>query len=98
MIVVDADDEIRVRRAMQQGMDEADVGRRMASQPSRAEWLAAADLVVPNHGDLRQWRRPSLCSVIISKADSGRILSLATGTLRPCPSSRSCPTSLPLVR
>ncbi|HEX2403434.1 MAG TPA: dephospho-CoA kinase, partial [Acidimicrobiia bacterium] len=41
-IVVDADDEIRVRRAMQRGMDEADVRRRMASQPSRAEWLAAA--------------------------------------------------------
>ena len=54
MIVVDADDEIRVRRAVQRGMDEEDVRRRMASQPSRAEWLAAADLVVPNHGDVRQ--------------------------------------------
>jgi dephospho-CoA kinase len=53
-IVVDADDEIRVRRAMQRGMDEADVRRRMASQPSRAEWLAAADLVVPNHGDIHE--------------------------------------------
>jgi dephospho-CoA kinase len=54
MIVVDTDDEIRVRRAVQRGMDEADVRRRMASQPSRAEWLAAADLVVPNHGDVRK--------------------------------------------
>ncbi|HEU5113448.1 MAG TPA: dephospho-CoA kinase [Acidimicrobiia bacterium] len=54
MIVVDAEDEIRVRRAMQRGMDEPDIRRRMASQASRAEWLAAADLVVPNHGDLRQ--------------------------------------------
>ncbi len=54
MIVVDADDETRLRRAVQRGMNEADVRRRMASQPSRAEWLAAADLVVPNHGEIRQ--------------------------------------------
>jgi hypothetical protein len=24
----------------------------MAAQPSRAQWLALADLVIPNHGDL----------------------------------------------
>jgi len=53
MIVVDADDETRLRRAVQRGMDEADVRRRMTSQPSRADWLAAADLVVPNHGEIR---------------------------------------------
>ena len=53
MIVVDADDETRLRRAVERGMNEADVRRRMASQPSRAEWLAAADLVVPNHGEIR---------------------------------------------
>jgi dephospho-CoA kinase len=53
MIVVDADDGTRLCRAVQRGMDEADVRRRMASQPSRAEWLAAADLVVPNHGEIR---------------------------------------------
>jgi dephospho-CoA kinase len=53
MIVVDADDETRLHRAVQRGMDEADVRRRMASQPSRAEWLAAADLVMPNHGEIR---------------------------------------------
>ena len=52
-IVVDADDETRLRRAVQRGMSEADIRRRMASQPSRAEWLAAADVVVPNHGDIR---------------------------------------------
>jgi dephospho-CoA kinase len=54
MIVVDADDEIRVIRAVQRGMAEADVRRRMASQASRADWLAAADIVVPNHEDLRK--------------------------------------------
>ena len=53
-IVVDADDVTRLRRAVQRGMSEADVRRRMASQPSRAEWLAAADVVVPNHGDIQQ--------------------------------------------
>ena len=54
MILVDADDETRLRRAVQRGMSDADVRSRMASQPSRAEWLAAADLVVPNHGEIRQ--------------------------------------------
>jgi dephospho-CoA kinase len=33
-------------------MSEAEVRERMAAQPSRARWLAGADLVVPNHGDL----------------------------------------------
>jgi dephospho-CoA kinase len=55
-IVVDADDETRLRRALQRGLDEADVRLRMASQPGRAEWLAAADVVVPNHGDLDELR------------------------------------------
>ena len=53
MIVVDADDESRLRRAVERGMSEADVRRRMASQPSRAEWLAAADVVVPNHDKIQ---------------------------------------------
>ncbi|MGH8948229.1 MAG: dephospho-CoA kinase, partial [Acidimicrobiia bacterium] len=52
MIVVDADDETRLGRAVQRGMSEAEVRRRMASQLSRAEWLASADLVVPNHGGI----------------------------------------------
>jgi dephospho-CoA kinase len=53
MIVVDADDESRLHRAVERGMSEADVRRRMASQPSRAEWLAAADVVVPNHDKIQ---------------------------------------------
>lgn len=53
MIVVDADDETRRARAVQRGMDDADVRRRMASQPSRAEWLAAAAVVVPNHDEIQ---------------------------------------------
>jgi dephospho-CoA kinase len=51
-IVVDARDEVRLRRAMQRGMSEMEVRERMAAQPARARWLAGAALVVPNHGDL----------------------------------------------
>lgn len=50
LIVVDADDELRIERTVERGMAEAEVLRRMAAQPSRAEWLAAADIVIPNHG------------------------------------------------
>lgn len=50
-VVVDAPDHTRVERSVSRGMDRDDVLARMASQPSRREWLAAADLVIPNHGD-----------------------------------------------
>ena len=53
-MVVDTDDEVRLARAVERGMDPVDVRQRMASQPSRGEWLASADLVVPNHGTLRE--------------------------------------------
>ena len=51
-MVVDALDRLRVERSVSRGMDREDVTARMASQPSRKEWLATADLVIPNHGDL----------------------------------------------
>jgi dephospho-CoA kinase len=51
-MIVDAPDHTRVERSVSRGMDRDDVLARMASQPSRKEWLAAADLVIPNHGDL----------------------------------------------
>lgn len=53
-LVVDCADDIRLERAVERGMDRADVEARMASQPSRARWLASADLVVPNHDDLEE--------------------------------------------
>lgn len=53
-IVVDCRDEIRLARAVQRGMSQEDARARMASQPSRAQWLAVADLVVPNHGTLQE--------------------------------------------
>jgi dephospho-CoA kinase len=51
-IVVEAPDHTRLERSVSRGMDRDDVLARMASQPSREVWLAAADLVIPNHGDL----------------------------------------------
>jgi len=49
-IVVDCRDEVRRERALARGMSESDVRSRMAQQPSRSAWLAAAELVIPNHG------------------------------------------------
>lgn len=51
-LVVDCADEIRLQRVIDRGMDPDDARARMERQPSRAVWLAAADLVVPNHGSL----------------------------------------------
>jgi dephospho-CoA kinase len=55
-MVVDASDGTRVERTIARGMSHDDVESRMASQPGRAEWLAAADLVIPNHGSLGELR------------------------------------------
>lgn len=51
-MVVDAPDAVRLQRAVDRGQSELDVRRRMEAQPSRAEWLAAADLIIPNSGSL----------------------------------------------
>lgn len=53
-IVVDCEDEIRVRRVVERGMAETEARQRMATQPSRAQWLASADIVVPNHDGLEE--------------------------------------------
>lgn len=56
-LVVDCDDRIRLQRAVQRGITEEEAKARMSVQPSRSQWLAVADLVVPNHGtedDLRK--------------------------------------------
>lgn len=50
LIVVDAPEETRIQRAIARGMKREDVERRISAQPSRGEWLAAADIVVPNDG------------------------------------------------
>lgn len=51
-IVVDCDDQSRLTRLIERGMTSADARSRMRTQPTRSEWLATADLVVPNHGYL----------------------------------------------
>lgn len=53
-IVVDCRDEIRLERAIGRGMSRDDADARLDSQPSRVEWLAIADMVIPNHGDLEE--------------------------------------------
>lgn len=53
-LVVDCSDEVRLARVVARGMAEGDARARMASQPSRAEWLTVADVVVPNHGGLEE--------------------------------------------
>ena len=49
-IYVDAHPDRRVRRAVDRGLDEANVRRRMGNQPRRWEWLAWADLILENNG------------------------------------------------
>ena len=53
VIVVDCPEDVAVGRLGQaRGMDEADARRRIAAQVSRAERLAAADVVIDNAGPL----------------------------------------------
>jgi len=49
-IVVDAPEALRVDRLLARGMDINDARRRMASQPTRAQWRALADFVFDNGG------------------------------------------------
>lgn len=51
-VVVDAPVDMRVSRAVARGLAEEEVRSRMAMQPTRSEWLAAADLVIPNRGSI----------------------------------------------
>ncbi|HEU4320761.1 MAG TPA: dephospho-CoA kinase [Acidimicrobiia bacterium] len=55
-VLVDARDEVRLERAVERGMGRADALARMDSQPSRAEWLSLADLVIPNNASLDELR------------------------------------------
>ena len=51
-VVVTADASVRLDRAMNRGADRVDVAHRMASQPTDAEYAAAADFVVVNNGSV----------------------------------------------
>ncbi|MCK2218022.1 dephospho-CoA kinase [Actinomadura sp. ATCC 31491] len=55
VIVVDAADEVRIRRLAEfRGMAEADAKARIAAQASREDRLAVADVVIPNEGTLEE--------------------------------------------
>lgn len=56
VVVVDAPDELRVRRLVQRGLPEADARARIAAQAPRDQRLAAADIVIDNSGDLDSLR------------------------------------------
>ena len=51
-VVVDVPDDVRISRLMGRGMDLDDIAARIAAQPTREEWLAAADHVIDNGGTL----------------------------------------------
>jgi dephospho-CoA kinase len=51
VVVVDAPDEVRRARLRTRGLSDAQISARMASQPTREEWLAEADHVIDNEGD-----------------------------------------------
>jgi len=51
-VVVDATDDVRLARLEARGMSREEAVRRMDAQPTRDEWLARAELVVDNGGDL----------------------------------------------
>lgn len=55
VVVVDASDDVRLRRLTEQrGMSTADAAARMAAQATREQRLAAADHVVRNDGTLEE--------------------------------------------
>lgn len=51
-VYVDADEELRVERAVARGGEAADIRRRIAAQVDRAAWLDWADEVIVNDGAL----------------------------------------------
>jgi dephospho-CoA kinase len=55
--VVDVPDEIRTQRLLARGMTPAEVEERMAAQPRREQWLAAADYVIDNSGTTEDLER-----------------------------------------
>lgn len=77
-VAVTAEDDIRLARLVDRGMDEADARSRMASQPGQDRWVAEADLVVDNSGPLEGL--PSVADELLS-----RIEELTTERVAPSP-------------
>jgi dephospho-CoA kinase len=64
-VLVEAPEEVRLRRVVARGGDPEDAARRIAVQPAPEEWRRWADVVIVNDGDLEEldarveelWRR-----------------------------------------
>ncbi len=56
VVVVDVPESMQIDRAVQRGMDEADVRQRMLRQVSREQRLEAADAVIDNSGSYEATR------------------------------------------
>lgn len=54
VVVVDASDQVRLRRLTERGLSVEEASRRMAAQASRDERLVLADLVIDNNGTVDQ--------------------------------------------
>lgn len=57
VVTVEADEEVRLRRAVERGMDEAEAAARLAAQGSGEARRAAADRTIRNDGDLADLER-----------------------------------------
>jgi dephospho-CoA kinase len=56
-VFVDADEDFRLFRAVERGNSETDVKKRMASQPSRDEWMTWSDVTIDNNGSIEDLDR-----------------------------------------
>lgn len=56
VVVVDAPNDVRVSRLVERGLTEDDARARIATQATREQRLAVADVVINNSGDLDQLR------------------------------------------
>ncbi|MEA3501783.1 MAG: dephospho-CoA kinase, partial [Actinomycetota bacterium] len=79
-VFIDADEDLRMRRAVDRGADEIDVRNRMASQPHRDEWIAWADETIDNNGSAEDldrqidlfWHGLRAAGYGVRSADHGR--------------------------
>jgi dephospho-CoA kinase len=56
-VFIDADEDVRLGRAVERGGSETDVRKRMASQPSRDEWMTWSDVKIDNNGSIEDLHR-----------------------------------------
>ena len=74
LVTVEADPEVRLRRAMARGLSEAEARARLAAQGDGEERRAAAHILLRNDGDLEALRAQveDLIAVVRRRASDGR--------------------------